>query len=490
MPRTRNVTRAQWDAANASNSTITGQHHGCESEKENEGRSVTRTTRSQTRNANRVLGATNAPTSKGPENTVPTNTSKVKGKGKAKTSLSKRKKIPLQDITSQFLPAPETANRGEENEHVISQQTDNRVNLVRSLPLTQILSGDVFGPTMSKSPVQEYLSSPLPPSSPPSAITSSPQYPKILPNPNTSWLALSSEHNLWTQFDDGRSASHGSPSVISSNSDPFGFVALERKLKVERSATAPALKRYHQQEESDEELGQVLVADTSSPRPVHRLKRPLYQGDSALLPAISDHPHYATPPTPHKDKKRQRLSHKEDGALSSFSSSIPSTPSPSKPPVQKHAKGAGEDTIKNNLKGNRAVGVLRRTRNRAGRGMNRGEPSARLSIAMTPLKMVASLDDDAEAERQQAGPKRVKAAKSKKITKGSRSTGTKKLKKEHPTENIEDNEDYGEVCSLFGQCHFIKLIRSQEWERERQERAAYFKRLEGYQVEKEDVYII
>jgi len=50
-----------------------------------------------------------------------------------------------------------------------------------------------------------------------------------------------------------------------------------------------------------------------------------------------------------------------------------------------------------------------------------------------------------------------------------RSTGTKKSKKE----KVEDEEEYGE-----------------KWERERQERAAYFKRLEGYQVEKEDVFVI
>lgn len=453
MPRTRNVTRAQWDAANATNSITTGDHHNhdWESEKENEGRPAARATRSQTRTdnyGNRVLGSTTtailriSTTSKGSENTVSANTTKVKGKGRATAPPPKRKKLPLQDITSQFLPAPEAANRGKENEpeHAIFRQA---VNLVSPLPLAQILGGgDVLGPAKSMShPAQTYLDSPLPPSSPPSAITSSPQFPKILRNPNPSWL--SSEHNLWNQFDDGRPA-QGSPSVISSSSDPFGFVALERKLKVERRAAVPSpLKRHHQEDESDEALGLVLVADTSSPRLVRRLKRPSYQGDSPSPPAISEHPNYATPPTPHKDKKkRPRLSHEGDRVFSPCSSSMPSTPSPSKPLVQKQA--GREDTLKSNLKGNREVeSVLGRTRSRIAREIVKSEPSATSKVTMTSLELGKSLDDDAETEEEQADPKRAKVAKSIKKTKKPRSVGTRRSKKEK-----NDDVDYEEVCSL------------------------------------------
>ena len=472
MPRTRNVTRAQWDAANATNSITTGDHHhhhDSESEKENEGRPATRATRSQTRTGNygnRVLGSITTAnlrirtTSKGPENTLSTNTTKVKGKGRATVRPPKRKKLPLQDITSQFLPAPEATNRGEENEleHAIFQLSN---------------------------PAPTYLDSPLPPSSPPSAITSSPQYSKILHNPNPSWL--SSEHNLWNQFDDGRPTSQGNPSVISSSSDPFGFVALERKLKVERRAAVPPLKRHHQEDESDEELGLVLVADTSSPRLVRRLKRPSYQGDSFFPPAIPDHPNYATPPTLHKDKKRPRLSHEGGHVFSPCSSSIPSTPSPSKPPVQKQA--GTEDTLKNNLKGNQEIeGVLGRTRNRTARGIVKGEPSATSKATKNPLELRKSLDDDVETEEEQVDPKRAKVAKSKKDPKKPRSAGTKKSKEKPVKKN--DDEDYEEVCFLPGSGYSIKLTECQKWERERQERAAYFKRLEGYQVEKEDVCVI
>ena len=455
MPRTRNVTRAQWDAANATNSITAGDHnhnHGCESEKENEGRPATRATRSQTRtgnHGNRVLGSTTTAslrintTSKGQEKTVPANTIKVKGKGKATAPPPKRKKLPLQDITSQFLPAPEAANRGEENEpeHSIIQQAEQMVNLVSPLPLAQILGdSDILGPAKSMShPAPTYLDSPLPPSSPPSAITSSPQYPKILHNPNSS--QLSPENVFWNH---GRLAPQGSPSVISSSSDPFGFVALERKLKVDRRVAVPSpLKRHHQEDESDEQ-GLVLVADTSSPRLVRRVKRPSYQGDYPFPTAISDHPNYGTPPTPHKDKKkRPRLSHEGNRVFSPCSSSMPSTPSPSKPPVQKQA--GRDDTLRSNLKGNREVEGVLETRNRAARGLVESDPSATSIATKTPLELGKSLDDDAATEGEQADPKRAKTAKSKKKTKRPRSAGTKKSKKEK-----NDDVDYEEVCSLPG----------------------------------------
>ena len=464
MPRTRNVTRAQWDAANATNSITIGDqnhNHGCESEKENEGRPATR---SQTRignYGNRVFGSTTtanlriSTTSKGPENTVSANKTKVKGKGRATAPPPKRKKFPLQDITSQFLPAPEAANRGEENEpdHAIFRQAERMVNPVSPLPRAQFLgSSDVLGPAKSMShPAPTCLDSPLPPSSPPSAITSSPQYPKILHNPNPSRLSPE-ESNFWNQIDDGRLTSQGSLSVISSSSDPFGFVALERKLKVERRAAVPSpLKRHHQEEESDEELGRVIVADTSSPRQVRRLNRPSYQGDSPFPIAISEHPNYATPPTPHKDKnKRPRLSHEKDRFFSPHSSSVPSTPSPSKP-VPKQA--GREDTLKSSLKGNQELeGVLGRTRNRTARGIVKSEPSTTSKVTKIPLELEKYLDYDAETEEVQADPKRVKVAKSKKKPKKPRSTGTKKTKKEK-----NDDVDYEEVCSLSGSGYSIKL---------------------------------
>ena len=459
MPRTRNITRAQWDAANATNSVSAGDHsHGCESEKENEGRPATRATRSQTRTrnyGNRVLGSTTtanlriSTTSKGPENTVSAKKTKVKGKGRA-AAPPKRKKIPLQDITSQYLPAPESANRGEENEpeHSILQQAEQMVNLVSPLPHARILGGgDALGPAKSMSHYEStYLDSPLPPSSPPSAITSSPQFLKIQHNPNPS--QLSPENIFWDQFDDGRRDSQGSSSAISSSSDPFGFVALERKLKVERKAAVPSpLKRHHQEDESDEEQGLVLVADTSSPRLVRRLRAPSNQGDSPFPPAISELPIYATPLTPYKDKKkRPRLSHEGDRGFSPCSSSMPSTPSPSKPFVQKQA--GREDPLKSNLKGDQETeAFLGRTRNRTARGIVKSEleTSGTSKVTKTLLEIRKSPDDVAETEEEEADPKRLKVVRTKKSSRKPRSAGTKKNKKEK-----NDDVDYDEVCSLPG----------------------------------------
>jgi hypothetical protein len=471
MPRTRNITRAQWDAANATNSITNGnrnrnQHHDYESEKENERKPAARATRSQTRTGSRVFGSTTTANlrvgiaSKGPENTTSTSTTKLKGKGKPKAPPLKRKKLPLQDITSQFLPAPEAANRGEENEvteHEVFHQTEPRVNLVSPLPLTHTLGGATLSISHH---APSYLDSPLPPSSPPSAISPSLQYPKLLPNSNASWLGLSSDNNLWNQLDDDHSASHGGPSVMSSNSDPFGFVALERKLKVERSAAAHSpLKRQHQQEELDEDLGQVLVADTSSPRLVRRLKRSSYHDDSNFPPAISEHPNYSTPPTPHKDKKkRPRLSHEGDRIFSPCSSSMPSTPSPSKPPVQKQA--GREHT--NNLTGSQEVEVvLGRTRNRSARAIAKGELSSASKVTKTSLELGKTLDD-AQTEEERTDPKHAKSPQSKKKSKKPRSTGAKKSKKDKPAEKVDDKEDYEEVCSRPGSGVDIKLTQLSE----------------------------
>lgn len=121
---------------------------------------------------------------------------------------------------------------------------------------------------------------------------------------------------------------------------------------------------------------------------------------------------------------------------------MPSTPSPSKPSVQRQAER--DDSLKSNLNGNQEVeGVLGRTRNRAGRGIVKSDPSATSKATKTPLELGKSMDDDAETEGEQADPKRAKVAKSKKKPKKLRSAVTKKSMKEKI-----DDVDYEEVCSL------------------------------------------
>jgi hypothetical protein len=245
----------------------------------------------------------------------------------------KRKKLPLQDITAQFLPAPEAANRGAEHQGHSDDEGDfdlqRAANVVSTLPP---------GPAPSVNPrIAPALTSPLPPSSPPSDLQFSPP-PKVVGaftfSPTHS--IPHDEYDPWKEFDNTLSASNDVLSGNDSNSDPFGFVALERKLKAERA---------HILSDPDhaEELGHILVADTSSPRPVRRLKRPVEhdaEADEETEVVAVQHAHFATPPTPHKDKqKRRRLSHERHDVFSVCSESIESSPSPSKVSAHKRPRG-------------------------------------------------------------------------------------------------------------------------------------------------------
>lgn len=340
MPRTRNVTRAQWDTVNASHTSTARNRNenenGDESEKENAGGSASVANRlrsTRTSSCRRVLGATSttilgdAKGSKSSDKKVPKKKSKV-------STAPKRKKLPLQDITAQFLPAPEAANRGAEHQGHSNDEEDSDLqrmaNAVSTLP-GPAPSGSVNTRTAPA------LTSPLPPSSPPSDLQFSP------PPKDVGAFAGSPSHSIphdeydpWKEFDNTLAASNDALSGNDSNSDPFGFVALERKLKAERA---------HILSDPDhaEELGHILVADTSSPRPVRRLKRPV-EHDADLNEETEDlvvqHAHFTTPPTPHKDKqKRRRLSHEGHDVFSVCSESIESSPSPSKVSARKRPHG-------------------------------------------------------------------------------------------------------------------------------------------------------
>ena len=348
MPRTRNVTRSQWDTANASHASSARNRNenenGDESEKENAGGNASvanrlRSTRTSSRR--RVLGATST-TVLGDAKV----SRKVPKKEKSKTSTApKRKKLPLQDITAQFLPAPEAANRGAEHQGQSDDEGDSELqraaNVVATLPPAPAPSGSVNTRTAPA------LTSPLPPSSPPSDLQFSPP-PKVV-----GAFAVSPTHSIphdeydpWKEFDNTFSVSNDALSGNDSNSDPFGFVALERKLKAER---AHILSDLDHPEEELPGFGHILVADTSSPRPVRRLKRPVeYDADAEdETEDVIQHAHFATPPTPHKDKqKRRRLSHEGHDIFSVCSKSIESSPSPSKVSARKRPReDAPEDPL-------------------------------------------------------------------------------------------------------------------------------------------------
>jgi len=360
MPKTRNVTRSQSNTASASKTTSIRRRNdeneaGYESEKENTGRQGTR---SQTRSHRRgVLGAPN-PTTAAAEGftTAPTKSTKARAplKGKRTEAPPKEKKAPLQDITSQFLPAPESANRGEgyedpDNGDAASVlETSNNVALVMP-PLDN-------GSTVPLKHAQP--ASPLPPSSPPSDWVPSPVYRREDAQLKTIMdiAFYQDQEDQWRPDDDVQPISGGqsTPTPNSSHSDPFGFVALERKLKQDREieAVTAGLHDDIYAEEDYEDLSNILVADTSSPRPVRRLKRVHeeadedqdtpedgVEADSSLLAPVLPHPHYSTPPTPHKDKqKRRRLSHEARHVFSPCPSSIESSPSPTKLSARKRSQ--------------------------------------------------------------------------------------------------------------------------------------------------------
>ena len=303
-----------------------------EEEKENIGR---QTTVSRSHRRSGVLGAT---TTSGISSTA---TKPVaKGVRKGKPLQVKEKKQPLQDITSQYLPAPESANRGAGSEG--GEYT---------VPL-QDLSYPITVPTPR---LPNLLLSPLPPSSPPPDLV----LPSVKPSED------SADGHLYDQpdnpsFSDNKYNTENDQQT-SSSSDPFGFTALERKLKEERKSVTQVFDT-HEDEDIYEELDEILVADTSSPRPVGRIKRSLshikeerqyseieVQDDAiegAPIPLV--HPHVSTPPTPRKGKSvHRRLSCEGRDVFSPCPSSLESSPSPTKSSANKRRRDLlyGQDPL-------------------------------------------------------------------------------------------------------------------------------------------------
>ncbi|PPQ85831.1 hypothetical protein CVT25_003462 [Psilocybe cyanescens] len=500
MPRTRNVTRSQWDAATSSTNNTRNRNQNEnnieESEKENAGRQSSRATRSQARTGGRtgllgasniaVLGATTAATNKTKGEKAAKLKTASKGKGVPPSAPIKRKKQPLQDITAEFLPAQaESANRGED---VFAEGVDedartsaNANVVVAAMPQPEVTSASVI-------PAPKFTS-PLPPSSPPSNLTVSPSLhpissaPKLVDN-----FHFSSSHSIpqapydpWQEFDDARLAYEESTGKVSSNSDPFGFVSLERKLKVEREAAA-----IFASDQDHEDAALILVADTSSPRPVRRLKRSL-QDENELLEAVEevhDHPHYTTPPTPHKDKqKRRRMSHEGHDVFSPCSSSVETSPSPSKASTRKRPQPIlSNDPL-----------------DKFNEALDRSYEQGMTSEAGIQEKEASTVDPDTVSRNLRSREKRrlhlefeedqsEKHGSNKVVVKGKGKSAKKPVSKSRSA-TIKKNATKKEEES-DAEHHSEHEDLNEKWERERQERVEYFKRLESYEVEKEDVFLI
>lgn len=307
MPKTRNVNRTQWSAAPAKHRDEN--RNAQDEEKENIGKQITEArTHRQRGMSSTFLGVGKTST---------------KRKGVSKTTT---RKMPLQDITSKFLPMAELNNRG------VDSRTQPEFSIYGDAE-TRIQT------TANSNSLQPHVASPLPPSSPPSEPVSSP----VKLSHSTVHRLLESVHDSqyvydpWGSFDDIRPALPQECSTPSqSNSDPFGFSAVERKLKQDREIAA-ALAEPDQEAAGDvyEDLNDLPVADTSSPRPVPRIKERLpcesEENGTATGPLLLAYPNYWTPPTPHKDKqKHRRLSHQGHDVFSPCSSSVESSPSPTK----------------------------------------------------------------------------------------------------------------------------------------------------------------
>lgn len=477
MPKTRNVTRSQSNTASASKTTSIRRRNdeneaGYESEKENTGRQGTR---SQTRSHRRgVLGAPNPATAATEGFTkAPTKSTKARAplKGKRTEAPSKEKKAPLQDITSQFLPAPESANRGEGYEDADNGDAASVLQNSNSVAL-------VMPPLDNGSTVpleRARPASPLPPSSPPSDWVPSPVYRREDAQLKTrlDTAFYQDQEDQWRPDDDVQPISGGqsTPTPNSSHSDPFGFVALERKLKQDREieAVTAGLHDDIYAEEDYEDLSNILVADTSSPRPVRRLKR-VYEeadedkdtpedgveADSSLLALVLPHPHYSTPPTPHKDKqKRRRLSHEARHVFSPCPSSIESSPSPTKLSARKRSRVYAEvvqdplDEFNEEVDRSFAADAVVENLSPAKRLHEKVSPDVveantdsvarnlRSRSRVTAALRSSKVGSDHEGESVKPKTKRVKKPISK-----SRST----VKKEKAPAASDDDEDHDEVC--------------------------------------------
>lgn len=336
MPRTRNVSRSQWTAANAGSDSKPTKENGYGSEKENASRS-SRTTRSRAAGHRTVLGTVGeaVPT----PNAASTTSKTTKGKGKppGKPTLTKAEKLPLQDITSRFLPAPESENRG----HAQPTGFGPPENLVLSSttaagPSTVLRAGRGDLPVRNRTTMsrQVYPSS-LPPSSPPSLSSNThARLPVLSRSPTPVGDPVSRRlfdepreapavSDAWKELDfavPDSEAGQARPRPTSRNSDPFGFFALERKLEAER-------------EEEEEAVDAIVLAKDTSPGLEYTDAYAEGHSEAFLhLPPL--------PPTPHK---RGVIPRRESyTSIVSPASSCPSSPSPTKPQAPSSKRKAAD----------------------------------------------------------------------------------------------------------------------------------------------------
>ncbi|TFK26260.1 hypothetical protein FA15DRAFT_667557 [Coprinopsis marcescibilis] len=483
MPRTRNVTRSQWNAANAVNGSK--KENGYDSEKEN-GARATRSRATRNGAGRTALGALTT-------TAQATATSKSKGKGKPKPppkgSSTKVEKLPLQDITSRYLPAPESANRGQsqpsgfgEPEHLVLSPAGPSNTL-------SWLSGSRL---MANPPIHATdIRSSLPPSSPPSASSravpalSLPQLPVLSRSPTPiadnvarrlfvepDSAAEVRVYDTWQEFDYVVSESD-LPSKYRAprTSDPFGFVALEEQLQADR-----------EQEMEEAEAAKLALVGPASPD-----AQP--SGSSTGLEYVDPPPHVKqaestqippTPPTPRKRKDRgESLRRVNEYIFSPGPSSCPTSPSPSKPRLSSAKRKVAvsdvslEEEDQSTPQAQKSLSGRKRVKTQIRDDQEEGiEPPVRRSQrGRTKLEQV-----DGRQDVETGNSRRSRSTKPSK--KQARSTST----------NITKSKSKSSKSTAIP--HDSQSDAAEQWERTRQARLDYIRQLEDYKVETEDVYVI
>ncbi|TFK45084.1 hypothetical protein BDQ12DRAFT_718192 [Crucibulum laeve] len=371
MPRTRNISRAQWQAASASTasasvttsmttrrSSRSTQQRG-ENDENDQSHVSTRTTRAT---SSRTAALTSSSISATRSTRKVTTASAVGGSAKkGKGTVTLRKKQPLQDITAEILGQLESTHPG------VAAPANIQT------PASPLPMDDIPAPasTQARTQVQIPFASSLPPSSPP-LFTSSPAILRSQPmvfdclpcpppppvphntvrkkgsrNNNTVFTGIGEddpELDAWDEFDarveeeiTRVTTKSDTPTPTSLDSDLFGFFALEKKLKVERDAQAAAEadvkveKTEDQPVEAIESGGRVLVPSTSS-------------CESPAIAPLAPFPiPTPMPAPPHKKKDHARLSLVAFCDEQCEESEELSSPSPTKPRVTKKRSSPSKD---------------------------------------------------------------------------------------------------------------------------------------------------
>lgn len=494
----------------------------------------------------------------------------AKGKGREKPppkgTLTKTEKLPLQDITSRFAPAYAPTNRGEDVPREEEAQEPREGSVVASpSPLDPSGSTLVQPPAASRTRLTSnaiatarpaaatatYPSS-LPPSSPPSvsSIGPAPQQPllptlqdeegdpsdlpllppsPVLPNVNRrlfTHVESADEdrpYNPWNEFDDVvRSDEDATRSQVAPRqhrtSDPFGFFALEEKLEAEREEQhaedeeiAGDATIIEEDEVDDEEAGgEILVADTSSPRPVRRLRHKHKYVIEAVLPdslGAGEGGEEGTPrlpPTPVKTVDRRRFSYgavavmDDEQLFSPHASSCASSPSPLKRRTELQdvyasptaigkrkavleEQDADEDPYEEETSlsdlGTPSQKVPGRKQARVGAeegsvvGVQTRRQLRSRTVGVQHQKEETASTSVVDMKKTAATTTRKSRTTKGEEKKGAKAKG-KSSKSKKESNNVQEESDM------------------EQWERERQKRLEYFKELEEYDYETENVYVV